>query len=76
MSSSAHRIRELDQRSSDGVEVTLLWDSAADRVFIAVEDKRRETSFQLEVDPADALDAFHHPYAYVGRPLKRRALAA
>jgi hypothetical protein len=30
----------------------------------AVEDDRAGESFQLEVDAADALAAFHHPYAY------------
>lgn len=76
MSSSADHIRELDQRNNDGIEVTLLWDSVADRVFISVVDGRRGTSLRVDVDPADALDAFHHPYAYIGRPRTPRALAA
>ena len=33
-------------------------------VFVAVEDQRSGESFELTVSGADALDAFHHPYAY------------
>jgi hypothetical protein len=57
-------IRELDHRISDGIDVTLLWDPLTDRVFVAVYDERYGESFQLQVDPAEALDAFRHPYAY------------
>ncbi len=57
-------IRELDHRYNDGIDVTLLWDSRTDRVFVAVEDERSGQSFEVTVPGADALDAFHHPYAY------------
>ena len=57
-------IRELDHRSNDGIDVALLWDAHTNRVFVAVEDERRGESLELEVDAANALDAFRHPYAY------------
>lgn len=57
-------IRELDRRQSDGIDVRLLWDSRTDTIMIAVEDEKTEDSFEVEVDAADALDAFRHPYAY------------
>jgi hypothetical protein len=57
-------IRELDQRTSDGIEVKLLWSAETDRVWIDVCDSREGASFELEVDPRDALEAFRHPYAY------------
>jgi hypothetical protein len=57
-------IRELDRRRNDGIDVRLLWDSRADTILIAVEDEKTENSFEVEVDAADALDAFRHPYAY------------
>jgi hypothetical protein len=60
-------IRELDHRSNDGIDVTLLWDSDTKRVSIEVDDHRTGESFELEVDPADALTAFHHPFAYATR---------
>jgi hypothetical protein len=59
-------IRELDHRSGDGIDVRLLWRPNTGRVSIEVRDEFTDESFQLELDPADALDAFHHPYAYVG----------
>ncbi|HWF23797.1 MAG TPA: hypothetical protein VG275_00010 [Solirubrobacteraceae bacterium] len=57
-------IRELDRRRNDGIDVRLLWDSRADTILIAVKDEKTENSFEVEVDAADALDAFRHPYAY------------
>lgn len=62
-------IRELDRRSSDGIDVRLLWDSAADTVVVAVHDTRTEEAFEFQVAPGDALLAFHHPFAYAHRPL-------
>lgn len=68
---TTHRttVRELDRRRGDGIEVTLLWDPQTDRVSVAVEDERAGESFELDVAPGDALEAFHHPYAYAARPL-------
>jgi hypothetical protein len=60
-------IRELDRRRGEGFEVALLWDPETNRVFVALEDERRGTSLEVDVDPAEALDAFHHPYAYASR---------
>ena len=57
-------IRELDHRTDDGIDVRLLWNSRTNHVFVAVEDQRSGQSFELTVSGADALDAFHHPYAH------------
>lgn len=57
-------VRELDQRSGDGFEVTLLWSKRSGCVFVCVDDQRSDTSFHFTVDPADALEAFRHPYGY------------
>jgi hypothetical protein len=71
------KVRELDRRRGDGIEVALLWNSERQRVSVAVEDERSGESFEFEVDSAHALAAFHHPYAYadsllhsVVRPLR------
>ena len=69
-------IRELDHRHGDGISVSLLWNSQTNDVLVAVHDERADESFELRVAPADALDAFHHPYAYLGGSLLERALAA
>jgi hypothetical protein len=60
-------IRELDRRSNDGVDVALLWIPRTNRVVIALEDDRSGDSFEIDVDAADALDAFRHPFAYAPR---------
>jgi hypothetical protein len=55
---------DLADRESDGIEVTLLWNSASGRVKVAVRDTKLGRGFELDVDGADALSAFHHPFAY------------
>ncbi len=57
-------LHELDQRSGNGLEVTLLWSERTGSVFVCVEDERTDTGFHFSVDPADALEAFRHPYGY------------
>jgi hypothetical protein len=57
-------VRELARRTSDGIEVRLLWNSQTDRVSVTVQDERSGESFELEVDSADALAAYRHPYTY------------
>jgi hypothetical protein len=60
-------VRELDQRSANGLEVTLLWSARTGSVFVCVEDAQSNAGFHFAVSPADALDAFLHPYAYRAR---------
>jgi hypothetical protein len=55
--------QELDMRATNGIEVRLLW-HGADTVSIAVFDATHRDDFEFVVDPAEALDAFHHPFAY------------
>jgi hypothetical protein len=59
--------RELDRRSNDGIDVALLWNPRTNRLVVTVADDRRGDSFEIDVDAADALDVFHHPFAYAGR---------
>jgi hypothetical protein len=56
--------RELAYRENDGLEVRLLWTGFDRRVQVAVHDQHDGAGFELDVDAAAALDAFHHPYAY------------
>lgn len=65
-------LRELDQRSGGGLEVTLLWSERSGSVFVCVEDEQTNSGFHFTVDPGDALQAFNHPYAYRRRPLHTR----
>ena len=55
---------ELDSRSNDGIEVSLLWRPSDDQVFVRVVDARAGEQFEIFVDAEDALDAFQHPFAY------------
>ncbi len=66
-------IRELDSRSNDSIDVALLWNSQTHRVYLTVQDTRPGESFEFEADPADALAAFYHPYAYAYAGNRRAA---
>ncbi len=69
-------VRELDRRNNDGIDVKLLWSPPSGRVWIDVRDEPGGSSFELDVDPAEALAAFHHPYTYAIGVDADRALAA
>jgi hypothetical protein len=56
--------RELASRTSDGVEVTLLWWPAEDRLTVCVVDTKLGDAFELEVEGERPLDVFYHPYAH------------
>jgi hypothetical protein len=59
--------RELAQRRSATDEIQLLWHADDGRIEIRVHDVTTGVDFRLEVAPAQALDAFTHPYAYRAR---------
>jgi hypothetical protein len=67
MTAPTNTLRELDRRTGDGIDVQLLWDARTGRVSIAVADVHTGEVLQFSVDGRDALDAFHHPYAYAVR---------
>ena len=56
--------RELDSRSGDGIDVQLLWHPADNSVSVFVYDATHNAAFEIDVDPHEALDAFHHPFAH------------
>ena len=55
--------RELAYRSSNGIDVFLLWCPADDSLAVVVIDETAD-SFELPVTSNDALDVFDHPYAH------------
>lgn len=69
-------MRQLDQRTSDGVTVTLLWNAETNGVFVSVVEERYGGSFEFAVPAADASLAFHHPYAYAAAGPEDHPLAA
>ena len=64
-------LKELDTRTNNEIEVALLWSPADGRVVVRVTDHSTEEVLELDVAPADAVDAFHHPYAYAARSRAR-----
>jgi len=61
---ASKRTRELDFRSNDDLEVALHWQPETNRISVSVFDAKTGDDFDLDVDPVEAMDAFHHPYAY------------
>jgi hypothetical protein len=57
-------VRELDYRTNDDNAVWLLWNPLTDFVSVRVDDSRYGQSFEFDVAPAHALEAFRHPFAY------------
>jgi len=60
---------ELAHRSSDGVDVTLMWVHGGegdrdDAVLVCVWDAREGAYFEIVSEPNLALDTFYHPFAY------------
>jgi hypothetical protein len=61
-----HAMHELATRTNDGIHVRLLWRSGDNRGSVAVDDAKTGDSFVLAVAADEnAMDVFHHPYAYV-----------
>ena len=68
---------DLADRQSDGLEVVLLWSRTSGHVKITVTDSKLGDDFEFLVAGADALAAFHHPFAYAsGFDLRGRVTGA
>jgi hypothetical protein len=63
---STNTMTELANRSSDGVDVTLLWvrTKGIDEIVVCVSDLRQGAYFEIRAEPAYALDVYYHPFAY------------
>jgi hypothetical protein len=58
-------LRELDHRTSDRIDVWLLWRETDNQVLVSVADEKTGDQFTIEVrDGERPLDVFNHPYAY------------
>ncbi len=65
--------RELDHRSSDSIDVRLLWRQRDDRVIVAVADGKTGERFTVDVrEGENVLDVFHHPFAHAADPTRRQ----
>ena len=66
MTTTPTTYRELDQRTADGLAVTLEWNPATDALRVVVVD-RESAAVTFPVRAEDASDAFVHPFVYAGR---------
>jgi hypothetical protein len=57
-------LTELDHRSADGIDVSLLWRRDTNRLTVAVQDSRSGECFEVHAPAEKALDVFRHPFAY------------
>jgi hypothetical protein len=64
MSTVEREMRELAHRVGDGFEVSLLWGEGDGSLKVVVRDWRADERFELEARADNALDVFHHPFAY------------
>ena len=64
MSTTESERRELARRFSAGVDVTLYWDPNLDELIVCVSDERQGANFEIRPQRYQALDVYHHPYAY------------
>jgi hypothetical protein len=65
--------KELAQRVSDGIEVSLWWNERTNRVTVKVYDTQVDEAFELDVDSRIALDAYRHPFAYAAAERLRKS---
>jgi hypothetical protein len=56
---------ELDAREAAGIAVQLLWDRHTHGLSVVAHDLRVDEWVEIAVEPAQALEVFQHPYAYV-----------
>jgi hypothetical protein len=63
---SPYRRIELAHRSTEDLDVTLVWvqDSGEDKAVVWVCDRRERAFFEIPAEPYLALDVYYHPFAY------------
>jgi hypothetical protein len=66
--------RELAQRVSGGIEVTLYW-SSGEGTTVEVRHAVTEERIAFPVAPRRALDAYYHPFAHLGVRVLEPALS-
>ena len=58
--------RELAVRGSNGTQVRLLWRQGTRQLWVEVWEPGTAWALRIQAQPENALDVFHHPYAYAG----------
>jgi hypothetical protein len=57
-------IRVIHERTTHELDVKLYWNSTTRGVFVKVRDRNTGDHFLIVPDPAEALEAFYHPFCY------------
>src|SRR5690349_1577101 len=60
----AIEMTELAHRRNHDFDVALYWNTKSDALFVLVEDIAAGDRYSIEAPRAQALDVFHHPFAY------------
>lgn len=55
---------ELAHRTSNGLDVALLWSRSTGRLTVSVADDRTGETFTVDAPSDRALDVYNHPFAY------------
>ena len=58
-------IIDLADRHTDDLDVVLMWSRVSGRVWVRVTNRCSGRTARIEATPANALDVFEHPFAYV-----------
>jgi hypothetical protein len=58
--------RELARRVNGGLEITLYWNPADNGISIDVHEAATDETISFAVPGDRALEAFNHPFAYLG----------
>ena len=64
MTPTRKRIRELAERTSSGTLVRLFWRQGTRELWVEVWEPEFDATIVIPTEPAQALETFHHPYAY------------
>jgi hypothetical protein len=63
--SRIYPIVDLAERHSDDLDVVLFWARRSGRVWVSVTHRRSGRTARIDATTANALEIFHHPFAYV-----------
>jgi hypothetical protein len=64
LAATPETLEELAYREGNGVAVSLIWNRATNGLRVAASDRATGEAFALDVEATEALEVFHHPFAY------------
>jgi hypothetical protein len=60
---------ELADRHSNDLDVVLMWGQRSGQLWVLVTHRRSGRTSRINATATNALDVFHHPFAYAGEGL-------